>query len=159
MRLYTGLSGVESLLSTQKYPSRSNWNRAPGSASARPGSSLPATISSESAFRCSRHVFPSRLGRASRVHTGYLVSLSPNPRAAGSVVLADEAGNEAEIDVRCLVRNPLIWQRVSSGVSEARRSGALQLTVPGLQLWHSVVREVAEADQRALAVLDFTPSA
>jgi hypothetical protein len=100
-----------------------------------------------------------RLGRTSRVHTGYLVSLAPNPHAAGSVVLADEAGNRAEIDVRCLVRNPLIWQRVSRGVNDAHRSGALKLTGPDLQLWHSVVREVAEADQRALAVLDFEPSA
>ena len=55
----------------------------------------------------------SRLGRARRVHTGHLVGLSPNPHAAGSIVLVDEAGNQAEIDVRCLVRNPLIWQRVS----------------------------------------------
>ena len=97
----------------------------------------------------------SRLGRARRVHTGYLVSLSANPHVAGSVILADEADNQAEIDVRCLVRNPLIWQRVSRGVTDARRSGALKLTGPDLQFWHSVVREVAEADERALAVLDF----
>ena len=101
----------------------------------------------------------SRLGRASRVHTGYLVRLSPNLHAAGSVVLADEAGNQAEIDVRCLVRNPLIWQRVSRGVHDARRSGALKLAGPGLLLWDSVAREVAQADRRALAVLDFEPSA
>jgi hypothetical protein len=99
----------------------------------------------------------SRLGRARRVHTSYLVSLSANPHVAGSVILADEADNQAEIDVRCLVRNPLIWQRVSRGVTDARRSGALQLTKPDLQFWHNIVREVAEADQRALAVLDFDP--
>jgi len=101
----------------------------------------------------------SRLGRARRVHTGYLVSLSANPHVAGSVILADEADNQAEIDVRCLVRNPLIWQRVSRGVTDARRSGALKLTEPDLQFWQNVVREVAEADQRALAVLDFDPPA
>ena len=88
-----------------------------------------------------------------------LVSLAPNPHAAGSVILADEAGNQAEIDVRCLVRNPLIWQRVSRGVHDARRSGALKLAGPGLLLWDSVAREVAQADRRALAVLDFEPSA
>jgi hypothetical protein len=44
-------------------------------------------------------------------------------------------------------------------VTDARRSGALKLTGPDLQFWHSVVREVAEADQRALAVLDFDPPA
>jgi hypothetical protein len=75
------------------------------------------------------------------------------------VILADEAGNQAEIDVRCLVRNPLIWQRVSRGVTDARRSGALKFTEPDQQFWHSIVREVAEADQRAVAVLDFDPPA
>ena len=101
----------------------------------------------------------SRLGRARRVHTGYLVSLSANPHVAGSVILADEADNQAEIDVRCLVRNPLIWQRVSRGVTDARRSGALKLPEPDQQFWHSIVREVAKADQRALAILDFDPPA
>jgi hypothetical protein len=101
----------------------------------------------------------SRLGRRQRVHTGYLVSLSPNPRAAGSVVLADEAGNRAELDIRCLVRNPLIWQHVSRDVSHARRSGALKLTEPDLLFWQNVAREVAESDRRALAALDFDPSA
>ena len=101
----------------------------------------------------------SRLGHGRRVHIGQLAGLSPNPHVAGSVVLVDEEGNLAEIDVRCLVRNPLIWQRVSRGVNDAHRSGSLKLTGPDLQLWHSVVREVAEADQRALAVLDFEPSA
>jgi hypothetical protein len=101
----------------------------------------------------------SRLGRARRVHTRYLVSLSPNPHAAGSVVLADEAGNQAEIDVRCLVRNPLIWQSVSRGVNDARRSRALRLSEPDLQFWHGVAGEVAAADQRALTGLDFEPSA
>jgi len=101
----------------------------------------------------------SRLGRGRRVHTDYLVSLSPSPHAAGSVVLADEAGNRAEIDIRCLARNPLIWQRVSRGVSHARRSGSLKLTEPDLLFWQGVAREVAEADQRALAALDFDPAA
>lgn len=59
----------------------------------------------------------SRLGRRRCVLTDRLVRLSANPRAAGSVILADEAGNWAEIDVRCLVRNPLIWQRLHRGVS------------------------------------------
>lgn len=101
----------------------------------------------------------SRLGHSRQVHTGYLVSLSPNPHAAGSVVLADEAGNRAEIDVRALVRNPLIWQRVSRGVTDARRSGALKLAGPESEFWQSVIREVAEAERRALAMIDFEPSA
>jgi hypothetical protein len=101
----------------------------------------------------------SRLGRAHQVHTGYLVRLSPHPHAAGSIVLADEAGGQAEIDVRCLVRNPLIWQQVSRGVDHARRGGALTLTEPDLLFWQDVAREVAEAQQRALAVLDFEATA
>jgi hypothetical protein len=47
-----------------------------------------------------------RFGRCRRVRTDRLVGLSENPRVAGSMVLADEDGNSAEIDVRCLVRNP-----------------------------------------------------
>ena len=101
----------------------------------------------------------SRLGRRQRVQTDRLAALSGNPRVAGCVVLADEDGNRAEVDVRVLVRNPLIWQRVSRDVTDARRSGALKLTEPDLQFWQNVVREVAEADQRALAVLDFDPPA
>jgi hypothetical protein len=100
----------------------------------------------------------SRLGHTRRVHTGYLVSLSPNPHAAGSVVLADEAGNRAEIDIRALARNPLIWQRVSRGVNDAHRSGALKLAEPEPEFWLSVVREVAAADRHTLAALDFDPS-
>ena len=101
----------------------------------------------------------SRLGRARRVHTGYLVSLSANPHVAGSVILADEAGNQAEIDVRCLVRNPLIWQRINRAVSDARRSGALELARPEAAFWQGVALQVAEADQRLLTALDFGPSA
>jgi len=97
----------------------------------------------------------SRLGHWQRVHTGRLAGLTANPRVASSVVLVDEDGNRAEIDVRVLVRNPLIWQRIRQGVSRARRRGALELTEADAKLWESVSREVAEADQRALASLDF----
>jgi hypothetical protein len=99
----------------------------------------------------------SRLGRRQRVHTGRLAGLSANPRVAGSVVLVDEEGNRAEVDVRVLVRNPLIWQRVRQGVSRARRRGALELAGADAKLWENLSREVAQADQQALARLDFTP--
>jgi hypothetical protein len=101
----------------------------------------------------------SRLGRWHGVQTSHLVGLSLNPHAAGSVILVDEAGNRAEIEVRCLVRNPLIWQRISAGVSRAVRSGALELAEPEAAFWQGVAREVIDADQRLLAFLDFEPSA
>jgi hypothetical protein len=101
----------------------------------------------------------SRLGRWDRVATGHLTGLAPNPHAAGSVVLTDQAGNRAEIDVRCLVRNPLLWQHIHARVTRARRSGALELSEPESLFWQSVTRQVADADQRALATLDFKPSA
>jgi hypothetical protein len=97
----------------------------------------------------------SRLGRRQRVQTGRLAALSGNPRVAGSVVLLDEDGNQAEVDVRVLVRNPLIWQRVYQGVSRARRRGALALAEADSRLWESVIRDVAEADRRALTSIDF----
>jgi len=97
----------------------------------------------------------SRLGRWQRVDTGRLTGLSANPRVAGSVVLADEHGNQAEIDVRVLVRNPLIWQQVRRGVSHARQRGALYLPEEDALLWDSVSRMVAEADRRALTSIDF----
>jgi hypothetical protein len=96
----------------------------------------------------------SRLRRWHRVQTDRLTGLSPSPHAAGSLVLVDEAGNQAEIDVRCLVRNPLIWQRIYHDVNHARRSGSLDLAEPESRFWQSVISEVAEADRRALAVLD-----
>ncbi len=99
----------------------------------------------------------SRLGHARRVRIDRLVGLSPNPHAAGSVILVDAAGNEAEIDVRCLVRNPLIWQDLDRAVSDARRSGALELAEPESAFWHSVAGQVAHADRRLLTVLDFEP--
>jgi hypothetical protein len=97
----------------------------------------------------------SRLGRGQRVQTGRLAELWGNPRVAGSVVLVDEDGNQAEVDVRVLVRNPLIWQRVYQGVTRARRDGALELAGADSQLWESVIRDVAEADRRALTSIDF----
>ena len=100
----------------------------------------------------------SRLGRDRLVQTDHLVGLSPNPHAAGSVVLVDAAGNQAEIDVRCLARNPLIWERIDQAVSHARRSGALELAEPESAFWQGVAREVARADQRTLTGLDFDPS-
>ena len=97
----------------------------------------------------------SRLGRAQRVDTGRLTGLSANPRVASSVVLTDGDGNRAEIDARVLVRNPLIWQQVNRGVSDAVRRGALELAEADSLLWQSVGREVAEADRRALTSIDF----
>jgi hypothetical protein len=100
----------------------------------------------------------SRLGRRRSVRTDRLVRLSANPRAAGSLILADEAGNWAEIDVRCLVRNPLIWQRIQRGVSCSCRRRSLELAEPDSRFWESVAREVERAQRRALAALDFQPS-
>ena len=97
----------------------------------------------------------SRLGRWQRVDTGRLAGLSANPRVAGSVALLDEDGNRAEIDVRVLVRNPLIWQQVCQGVSRARRRGSLELAEEDSLMWDSVGREVAEADRQALTSIDF----
>ena len=87
--------------------------------------------------------------------TGRLTGLSANPRVADSVVLTDEHGNQAEIDVRVLVRNPLIWQQVSHGVGQARQRGSLYLPEEDALLWDSVSQKVAEADRQALASLDF----
>jgi hypothetical protein len=100
----------------------------------------------------------SRPGRRQRVHTGRLAGLSANPRVASSLVLLDEDGNRAEIDVRVLVRNPLIWQQVYQGVSRARGRGSLELAEEDSLLWESVSREVAEADRQALTSIDFGPS-
>ena len=97
----------------------------------------------------------SRLGRRQRVQTDRLAALSGNPRVAGCVVLADEDGNQAEVDVRVLVRNPLIWQRVYQGVTRARRRGVLELAQADARLWESLIRDVAEADRRALTSIDF----
>ena len=97
----------------------------------------------------------SRLGRRQRVDTGRLTGLSANPRVAGSVLLTDGHGNQAEIDVRVLVRNPLIWQQVSHGVGQARQRGSLYLPEEDALLWDSVSRMVAEADRQALTSIDF----
>ena len=53
------------------------------------------------------------------------------------------------------MRNPLIWQQVNRGVSDAVRRGALELAEADSLLWQSVGREVAEADRRALTSIDF----
>ena len=97
----------------------------------------------------------SRLGRRQRVQADRLAGMSGNPRVAGSVVLVDEEGNRAEVDVRVLVRNPLIWQRVYQGVTRARRTGVPEPAKADSQLWERVIREVAEADRRALTSIDF----
>jgi hypothetical protein len=97
----------------------------------------------------------SRVGRGQRVQTDRLAGMSGNPRVAGRVVLIDEDGNRAEVDVRVLVRNPLIWQRVYQGVTRARRRGALELAETDAQLWESLIRDVAEADRQALTSIDF----
>ena len=97
----------------------------------------------------------SRLGRWQRVDTGRLAGLSANPRVAGSLVLTDEHGNRAEIDIRALVRNPLIWEQVCQQVRQARHRGSLYLAEEDSLLWDSVGREVARADRRALSSIDF----
>jgi hypothetical protein len=97
----------------------------------------------------------SRLGRWQRVDTGRLTGLSANPRVAGSVVLTDEHGNQADVDIRVLVRNPLIWQQVRQGVSRAHHRGSLYLPEEDSLLWDRVGREVAEADRQALTSVDF----
>ena len=97
----------------------------------------------------------SRLGRRQRMDTGRLASLSSNPRVAGSVTLLDEDGNQAEIDVRVLVRNPLIWQQICHGVNRARHRGSLYLPEEDSLMWDRVGREVAEADRQALTSIDF----
>ncbi len=100
----------------------------------------------------------SRLGHRQRVDTGRLAGLSANPRVADSLVLTDEDGNRAEIDIRVLVRNPLIWQQIRQGVSRARRRGTLYLPEEDSLLWDSVGRQVADADRQALTSLDFSLS-
>jgi hypothetical protein len=100
----------------------------------------------------------SRLGRWQRVDTARLTSLSANPRVAGTVVLTDEHGNQAEVDIRVLVRNPLIWQQVRQGVSRARHRGSLYLPEEDSLLWGRVSRQVAEADRQALTSIDFSLS-
>lgn len=97
----------------------------------------------------------SRLRHWQRVDTARLTGLSANPRVAGSVVFTDGHGNQAEIDVRVLVRNPLIWQQVRHGVSHARERGSLYLPEESALLWDSVSRMVAEADRQALSSIDF----
>jgi len=89
------------------------------------------------------------------VDTGRLTGLSANPRVAGSVVLTAGHGNQAAIDVRVLVRNPLIWQQVCHGVGRARQRGSLYLPEENALLWDSVSRMVAEADRQALTSIDF----
>jgi hypothetical protein len=83
------------------------------------------------------------------------VRLAPSHKVGFCVVLADEDGNQAEVDVRVLVRNPLIWQRVYRGVTRARRRGVLELAQADARLWESLIRDVAEADRRALTSIDF----
>jgi hypothetical protein len=100
----------------------------------------------------------SRLGRRHWVRIDRLVELSANPHAAGSVILADEDGNRADVDVRCLVRNPLIWQLVAGGVGCSRRRGSLELAGPDSRFWSSVARQVDHAQRKALAALDFEPA-
>jgi len=99
-----------------------------------------------------------RFGRCRRVRTDRLVGLSENPRVAGRMVLADEDGNSAEIDVRCLVRNPLIWQRIASGVRRSRGRGTLVLAEADACFLACVTRDMDQAQQQALAALDFEPS-
>ena len=61
-RLKTSLPGAESFVSTQKYPSLSNWYVIPGAAFARLASTNPLTVSSDPGLRCFVNPSPSVAG-------------------------------------------------------------------------------------------------
>jgi hypothetical protein len=98
-----------------------------------------------------------RFGRSQAVHVGRLASLSAVPNAAGVVRLSDDRGGRIRIDVRCLARNPLIWERVDAGIRDSARRGSLTLDLEEQLLWDDVTSEVERAQQRILAALDFQP--
>jgi len=121
---------------------------------------VPVLIAAGSVLAMAAGLAADLTARPRRVLLGgdWLAALSGNPRVAGSVVLADEHGHQAEVDVRVLVRNPLIWQQVCHGVSQARRRGSLYLPEEDALLWDSVGRMVAEADRQELTSIDFSLS-
>jgi hypothetical protein len=98
-----------------------------------------------------------RFGRSQAVHVGQLAGLSAVPGAAGVVRLSDDRGGEIRIDVRCLARNPLIWERVDAGIRHSCQQGSLALDEERWLLWDEITAEVDRTQRRMLAVLDFEP--
>ncbi len=98
-----------------------------------------------------------RFGRSQAVHLGQLAALSAVPGAAGVVRLSDVRGGEIRLDVRCLARNPLIWERVDVGIRQSGRRGSLALDDEGALLWDDITGEVDRTQRRMLAALDFEP--
>ena len=98
-----------------------------------------------------------RFRRSQAVHLDRLVSMSAVRGTAGVVRLSDDRGGGIRIDVRCLARNPLIWERVDTGIRHSARRGSLALGVEETLLWDEISAEVNETQQRMLAALDFQP--
>jgi hypothetical protein len=98
-----------------------------------------------------------RFGRSRAVHVGRLATLSAVPGAAGVIHLSDDRGGEIRIDVRCLARNPLIWERVDAGIRHPGQQGSLALDEDGWLLWDDITDEVDRTQRRMLAALDFEP--
>ena len=57
--------------------------------------------------------------------------------------------------MRCLARNPLIWEQLDRGVRRSCRQGSLARFQAESQLWLDVAREVDRTQRRLLAALDF----
>jgi len=98
-----------------------------------------------------------RFGRRQAVHIGRLASLSAVPGTAGVVRLSDDGGGEILIDLRCLARNPLIWERLDAGIRQSCQEGSLALDEDESLLWDSLSAEVDRTQRRMLAALDFEP--
>ncbi len=98
-----------------------------------------------------------RFGRSQAVHVGRLASLAAVPGAAGVVRLSDVRGSEIRIDVRCLARNPLIWERVDAGIRQSCQQGSLAMDEEESLLWDNIAGEVDRTQRQMLAALDFGP--
>ncbi|HEY6279583.1 MAG TPA: hypothetical protein VIX86_25005 [Streptosporangiaceae bacterium] len=98
-----------------------------------------------------------RFARSEAVHIDRLTGLSAVPSAAGVVRLTDDQGGQAHIDVRCLARNPLIWEQVDDGVRQSGQQGSLPRSQAESQLWLDVASAVDHTQRRMLAALDFEP--
>lgn len=98
-----------------------------------------------------------RFGRSQAVHIDRLASLSAVRGAAGVVRLSDDRGGEIRLDVRCLARNPLIWERVDAGIRQSCQQGSLALDEEESLLWDDIAGEVDRTQRRMLAALDFEP--
>jgi len=98
-----------------------------------------------------------RFRRSQAVHVSRLTRLSAVPGAAGVVRLSDVRGGDIRIDVRCLARNPLIWERVDAGIRQSSQQGSLALDEEGSLLWDDISGEVDRTQRRILAALDFEP--